>query len=775
RRLMGFPVGLLFSERVADGVSLPLAVERAVPGERFRRVVVGPLSLAALQLLFKQRLQRSFPRRLLVRIADAAGGNPFFALEIARSLPTDASPSLVRLPVPDRLLDLVEGRILALPGRSRLVLLAAAALRSPTQELVRTAGGGSAAESRRAFEHAESQGFLVVEGSQLRFGHPLFAAAVYASASAAERRRIHRKLAALVPEIEEQVRHLAFGADGADPDLARSLDAAAELARSRGAPESAAELSELARTLTPAEHVVDIQRRTIRVAEYRFHAGDIRPARELLEVTLRQGLAGRTRADALRLLGEIRYHEDSFPEAMSLLAEALDHVGDDPQVESAIQLRLALTFRAMGEFVRAEPHTRRALELAEAVGERGLLAEALAVAARLDFLLGHGLDEARLERALELEDPHRLVAMQLRPSKIAGDLLVYAGQLERAVQILERERQRVLERGEDSDLAFVQSHLVWAECWRGRLATASSYAEESLERALLVGGSSAQCLATVFAAVAAAHRGDASTARQWAEKGLALAAATGWDTPVVWAKWALGLLAVSMQDAPAVDAALGSLTAIVEQNGLTEPIRAMFLADEIEALIILGELDRAARLVDMLHEAGVRLKRSWVLVQAGRCRALLRAARGDVDRAAQAAYQALADGGDLELRLELGRTLLVAGQIERRRRRKHEARGLLEHAWEIFEDAGARMWAGRARAELDRATARPAGDALTTSEQRVAKLAAAGFTNREVAAQLFISHKTVEANLARAYRKLGIHSRAQLGARLGVAPQPRQT
>jgi DNA-binding CsgD family transcriptional regulator len=171
----------------------------------------------------------------------------------------------------------------------------------------------------------------------------------------------------------------------------------------------------------------------------------------------------------------------------------------------------------------------------------------------------------------------------------------------------------------------------------------------------------------------------------------------------------------------------------------------------------------------------VRLKRNWVLMQAGRCRALLRAARGDVDRAAQAAYQALADGGDLELRLELGRTLLVAGQIERRRRRKHEARGLLEHAWEIFEDADARLWAGRARAELDRATARPAGDALTTSEQRVAKLAAAGFTNREVAAQLFISHKTVEANLARAYRKLGIHSRAQLGARLGVAQQTRQT
>jgi hypothetical protein len=106
----------------------------------------------------------------------------------------------------------------------------------------------------------------------------------------------------------------------------------------------------------------------------------------------------------------------------------------------------------------------------------------------------------------------------------------------------------------------------------------------------------------------------------------------------------------------------------------------MFLADEIEALIALGQLDRAARLVDMLDEAGTRLQRDWALVQAGRCRALLLGARGDLDRAAQAAHEALTVGENCELRLELARTLLVAGQTDCRRRRKGAARELLEQA-----------------------------------------------------------------------------------------------
>jgi DNA-binding CsgD family transcriptional regulator len=406
--------------------------------------------------------------------------------------------------------------------------------------------------------------------------------------------------------------------------------------------------------------------------------------------------------------------------------------------------------------------------LAEQLGEGPILAEALAVMARLDVLLGRGLDEAKLNRALQLEDPNRQVAMQLRPSKIAGDLYLYVGQLERSVRILEGERGRVLERGDDSDLPFVLSHLTWAECWRGRLADAATRAAESLEVASRLGSPAVHSMALVFAAVVAAHRGDAEDARRWAEHGLELAGSAGWHTATVWGHWALGALAVSMEDAEAADASLGPLAEAVEREGLTEPVRAMFLADEIEALIGLGQLERAARLIDMLHGAGTRLDRGWALLQAGRCRALLLAAGGDLDGSARAIHDALAAGEHLELRLEVARTLLVAGQVERRRRRKAQARELLARALHIFEDAGARLWVQRAEVELERATGRPTGDRLTASEQRVATLAASGMTNREVAARLFMSPKTVEANLARAYRKLGIRSRAELGARLAT-------
>jgi DNA-binding NarL/FixJ family response regulator len=121
----------------------------------------------------------------------------------------------------------------------------------------------------------------------------------------------------------------------------------------------------------------------------------------------------------------------------------------------------------------------------------------------------------------------------------------------------------------------------------------------------------------------------------------------------------------------------------------------------------------------------------------------------------------------MSMPLELGRTLLVRGQLERRARQKAKASRSLQEALAIFERVGARLWARRASSELARlGLRRSAPGQLTTSERRVAELAASGLKNREVAAQLFISQKTVEANLARVYRKLEIGSRAELGARL---------
>ena len=182
-------------------------------------------------------------------------------------------------------------------------------------------------------------------------------------------------------------------------------------------------------------------------------------------------------------------------------------------------------------------------------------------------------------------------------------------------------------------------------------------------------------------------------------------------------------------------------------------------------MIALGDLDRAEGLLERLEGWGRATGRVWTLATAARCRALLLAAQGDTQGAIQVLEAAIGYHEHLAMPFELGRTLLVTGQVQRRAKRKLAAKQRLEQALGIFESLPAPLWAQRARSELSRIGLRPpASLALTATEERVAALAASGHTNRQVAQALFLSPRTVEANLARVYRKLGLSSRAELGA-----------
>lgn len=156
------------------------------------------------------------------------------------------------------------------------------------------------------------------------------------------------------------------------------------------------------------------------------------------------------------------------------------------------------------------------------------------------------------------------------------------------------------------------------------------------------------------------------------------------------------------------------------------------------------------------------------MASGGRCRSLLLAARGDTGSATEAAERALVAHQQLPMPFEQARTQLVLGKLLRRQRQRESAAVAVRQSLEVFIRLGTPLWAERAREELTRTEMGAAGAAaLTASEQRVAELAATGKTNRDVAAALFISPKTVEANLARVYRKLGIRSRAELGRHIG--------
>jgi DNA-binding CsgD family transcriptional regulator len=189
--------------------------------------------------------------------------------------------------------------------------------------------------------------------------------------------------------------------------------------------------------------------------------------------------------------------------------------------------------------------------------------------------------------------------------------------------------------------------------------------------------------------------------------------------------------------------------------------------DEVEALVALGELGSAERLTDRLDEQGQALDRSLAVATSARCRGLIAAARGDLQEAEEHLQRSLHEHARTEQPFELGRTLLVAGAVRRRMRKKRGARDLLERALMTFDDLGAPLWADRARGELARIGGRaPTSTALTPTEAQIAHLVAEGRTNREVAEALFVSVHTVEANLTRIYRKLDVRSRTELARKL---------
>src|SRR5262245_10583064 len=255
RRLSDEPIGVLFAWRGLAGASAPLGLDRAPSGAEVRRLPVGPLTIDAMHDVIALHLGVSLPRSTMGRVHDASGGNPFYGLEIVRALVRDGRPDLsgVPLPIPPSLTALVRRRITRLPVATRSLLPFVAALSQPTIGLAETASRSSDASDR--LSKALRAGVLVANADRLEFSHPLVGAAVYGQLSPARRRTVHRRLAEVVTDSEERARHLGLGTAEPNADVASTLDVAAGVALSRGAPSAAAELYEQACRLTPQSDV----------------------------------------------------------------------------------------------------------------------------------------------------------------------------------------------------------------------------------------------------------------------------------------------------------------------------------------------------------------------------------------------------------------------------------------------------------------------------------------------------------------------------------------
>jgi DNA-binding CsgD family transcriptional regulator len=756
RRLEHEPVGVLCAFRPHEaGLGLLESVER----ERVRRLRLGPLELGPLGRIIADRLGRQLTRPLLARIAEACSGNPFYALEVAQLVAPDAAGAEAPwLPVPDDVRTLAASRVGALPPNTRAALLNAAVLAAPDTRTVDPEPLGP----------AEELGIVRIdESGRIEFSHPLFAAAISALASSAQRRAAHRAAATAARDPEQRARHLAYSADRPDPAVAAELDAAAELASSRGAPGAAAELVELALQRTPPGDVEQRAARTLRAAGLHVDAGGRDRADELLaQLLATNGPAtpDRLRAHGLRLRASLESHHVSFTAALQTALEALAAAGGEPSLAAAIELDVAFYLVGVGDVGGALRHAEAAIGRADLPGgDPGVLGDALAVVTMVGFLNGDGLSWERLERALELEEPDRQRSVFTAPRYIAGLLLMWTGRVREGLQTLLELRAERVERGVESDIPTFSLYLVWAYLWLGETDRAAALAAEDAASVALLGDRGLAALTLSAGALVSAQRGQTETAREQATLALTRLTSLEWWTGTVWPRWALGFAELSAGDPAAAHAALEPLTEVLPSLGLADPAGLPFLPDEIEALIALGELERAQPLIELLRRLGMVHDRPWAIAAAARGRGILATAQGDLEEATAALHEALTAHDRVEMPFERGRTLLALGRALRRRKQWSSARATLRQALALFEQTGAPLWAQAAGSELARAGERTTNPAdLTATERRVAELAALGLSNQEVAERAFLTVKGVEANLTRTYRKLGIRSRGGL-------------
>jgi DNA-binding CsgD family transcriptional regulator/DNA polymerase III delta prime subunit len=765
RRLREEPVGLLATSRKLPQAGAAFELERAFPEERLTRHWLGPLSLGALHHLLKERLGLELTRSELARVQETSGGNPFFALELGRELGrTNARPAAGRaLGVPESLRELLGGRLSRLPGETVDVLVYAAALARPTVELVAMAHPDRQV-ALTAFDAAVREGVVELEGSRVRFANPLLASACYEQTPPQRRRAVHRALAGAVTDAEERARHLALAADEPDPLVASALDTAAEHAGARGATAAAAELCELAAELTPGDPALARQRQ-LRSASFHRLAGDRARATVQLQRLLPQATPGVERADVLFGLASTRVVDS--PTMIELCDEALAEAAGDDARSARILAYRSWAHQFQADIRPALLDARAALEKAERVGDPGLLAVTIAQVGMAETRVTE-ITPGLLERGAEPEERLGLeLEHQASPSAQLARRLVRMGELDQARPVFEEQARRAAARGDESgrgDALWILTLLEWLA---GRWQLALEYARAGLELSEQTQDRALRTFVGRFRALVETDLGLVEEARASAEEGLALARTGAGEAFALPCLGALGRLELALGNLEAAGAYLRDLPARMLALGLNDPAQPVW-PDAIETLLVLGELERARSYLEQYELHSSRLGGGLAVGGAARCRGLLAAAEGDLG----AAFEAYARALDVQagLPLERGRTLLCLGSARRQAKQKRAARDTLEEALAIFDQLGARLWAEKARAELKRISGRrrASDEELTEMEERVARLAADGRSNKEIAAELFVSVHTVSAHLSRVYRKLGISSRSKLASRLAI-------
>lgn len=777
RRLDAEGVAMVFAARDGEG-------SFASPG--LPELRLGPLTQDAARALLADR-GGAPADGVRTQVLSEARGNPLALLELplgpsagphGAGGPTAAGGGL---PLTTRLQMAFHGRVSHLPpGTQTLLLIAAADHTGDPDILVRAAQRlGVGVED---LPPAEDAGLVHVDDEDmLRFRHPLVRAAIHQRAALPDRLAAHRALAEAADPVRDpdhRAWHLAAAATGPDEAVATALQHTAGRARERSGHAAASAAYERAARLStdPAARV----ERLLLAAESASEAGEIPRARAFADQATRaaEAEAGpdagptaplppsgvRSRALYVRALAD--FWEGDFAAAHQLLLRGAESVSAaDPEAAARMLVQATHTAWYLGdEEVAGTLERLAALELPPRAAIRPVaefLVRALGPgsAGTEPPAVGEAAAAARTARGGRV-DPRDLVMLCGVGLALGQDAAAY--DLATALAAESRESGGV---GRLTTLMFFRAE---AELFDGRLDDAFATASEGLRISRDTGQRPWVSQLSSALAHVAAVRGDEGGCRRLVDEALVGASGATMAPGAPWAYWSQGLLELGLGR---TQFALDRLSLLTEPTVLHHISATRSVPDLVEAAVRLGVPERADEPVARFEAWAARSGQGWARALVARCRAL-RAQDADAE-----AYftEALAQHDPHRRALESARTALLYGEWLRRARRKSEARGQLRTALDTFERLGARPWADRARNELGasgasvtvgqnaaRSVADEAG--LTPQESQIVRLAARGLSNRDIAAQLFLSPRTVGYHLYKAYPKLGVASRGELAA-----------
>ncbi|MEU1919391.1 AAA family ATPase [Streptomyces albogriseolus] len=681
------------------------------------------------------------PPALRDQVIAESAGNPLALIEFGAARRDDPG-SFTPVTVADRVLSSYRTQIAALPEKTRLALLFAAAEGRgdlPLQmKAARTLGVGL-----EDLEDAERAGLIQVTESTVVFRHPLIGTAAYQGAVLARRIAVHQALADAADDPDCRARHLPLATTSPDDEVASELVAAAERAADRSAYAAASLLHQQAARLTPDRRAQ--VRRLTDAAACALNAGHAGQARDLAEQAERSSPEPEDLARLASVRAAVMFESGERREAARLLLRT--HAAGPGPGPGPAMLRTGATY---GWFAGDADSVREAAERLASLGEADPMVEGMAHLVDDDYARGLPLLERAVAAGPDGSDAARTRA--LHSAILLGD---DAAAMELAAAEVARCRAQGLIGALPQALHLLAERQVLAGAHRDAEASVAEAVEIARdtglrERVAWLGGVPARI---------AAIEGDERRCRDLVR-----------DVPDVGrvaGESALSLLELARGD---YEAALGRLETAAGPGPQRHMAMAMAtVADQVEAAVRLGRSERAERPM-RAFEAWARAGRQpWALAVAHRCRAL-------VDGREEDYREAVRLHGQGRRPFERARTALLYGEWLRRARRRSEARDTLRSALEEFEGLRAVPWAERARAELRaagdattsvKATAENVLDRLTPQELQVVRLAADGNSSREIAAQLFLSRRTVEHHLYKAYPKLGVGSRREL-ARLNL-------